>query len=117
MQEVYNEVREAKARLFTCAEREIQAELCLRRMTLAAMLSGAIVGKNDNEREAQGRAKFPHDYAELESAQEGARLAKLDFDMASLRLQAARAMLRIEELAARVQPHDDEMEEDDNGSV
>lgn len=115
MQQAYWQVRAEKAELYSAAEREINAELGLRKLTLAAMFSGAIVGKNDNEREAQARTKFPDDYAELEAAQHDVRLRKLNFDLAALRLAEARAMLRIEELAARVQA-DDEMEGEDNGT-
>ena len=117
MHEVYVAASAARQRLFVATEREINAELGLRKLTLAALISGALAGKNENEREGQARLKFASDYTELEEAQMDARLAKLQFELEQLRLSEVRAMLRIEELAARVQPHDDEMKGDDNGSV
>ena len=107
----YTEVIVAKVKLFSCTENEIKAESDLRKMTLAARLTGAISGKNEDEREAQARAKFPDEYAALENAQASARSAKFEFDIAALRLSAARAMLRIEELAARVQTDDEGVED------
>lgn len=109
--DVYGSVREQRLELWTATEREITAELNLRRMTLAALLAGVIVGKNDNEREAQARAKFAYEYAELEEAQRAARAAKFEFDLAMLRLAEVRALLRIEELAAGVRRNGEQGDE------
>jgi hypothetical protein len=64
-----------------------------------AISKGDIVGKNEQERKAAAFVIFDQKYEALSAAEIKYRELKLDLDIAKLRLDCKRDILRIEELA------------------
>lgn len=88
----------ARTALFTAAEITIMEKFLLEKQRSEAMASGKIDGKNAETREAQVRELLADQYLKLAMAENTERLARRDFDLASMEADAVRTLVRIAEL-------------------
>ena len=94
----FENLTSARTALFTAAEITIMEKFLLEQQRSEAMASGKIDGKNAETREAQVRELLADQYLKLATAENSERLARRDFDLASMEADAARTLVRIAEL-------------------
>lgn len=113
IRDTYEGVKVAKIAYEAAAVAEIDHFEGLQLAVGAAIVAGEIVGKNEAERDAAARRKFPDAFATLTRLQRTSRKAKHFLDLVNLDLACLRMELRALELAAKVRQDDDD--EDQNG--
>jgi len=94
----YNELAEAKKKLFVVGERAISAKAALEARKVTAIVNGEIEGKNAEAREAAAKALLFLEYEALESAEVDERFARQDYDIAYIEVERVRALLRLQEV-------------------
>lgn len=94
----FENLTSARIELFTSAEITIMEKFLLEQQRSETMVSGKVDGKNAETREAQVRELLADQYLKLATAEKSERLARRDFDLASMEADAVRTLLRIAEL-------------------
>ena len=94
----FENLTSARTALFTAAEVTIMEKFLLEQQRAEVTASGKIDGKNAETREAQVREILADQYLKLATAENAERLARRDFDLASMEADAVRTLVRIAEL-------------------
>lgn len=94
----FENLTSARTALFTAAEVTIMEKFLLEQQRSEAIASGKIDGKNAETREAQVRELLADQYLKLATAENSERLARCNFDLASMEADAVRTLVRIAEL-------------------
>lgn len=84
-------------------ERAIAARAALETARAKATLDGRIDGKNEAQREAAARLVLANEYDIADAADERARLARHELELARLAVEELKARLRLAELLAQTQ--------------
>lgn len=93
---------QAKRVYVAAAGEEIENERALEDARLRAIADGRITGKNDTERAASAQILLTDLIDAYRAAQDTARIARLEMDLAALEVEALRADLRLIEVAEGV---------------
>lgn len=83
------------------ADAEIIAKDDLDRAKLAGLFDGTIDGKNDTMREAAAREQLLELYEQYETLSHNARTARLEFDLATLRVDELKMLMRLAEITVQ----------------
>ncbi len=102
----YTALADAKRHYAAAATEEIAAERALEDARLRAIADGRITGKNEAERAASAQTVLADLIEAHRAAQDCARAARLEMDLAALDVEALRAELRLMELAEGEVRHD-----------
>ncbi len=87
--------------LYDRSEAELKAREILKRKETELMMSGAIIGKNAEARDAQLREATKEEHAALDEAERQKRFAALELELARDAVDMLRDCLRCEELEAK----------------
>jgi hypothetical protein len=99
---VYAAMVRARLKLHDSTEAALTARLNYETEKADRLAAGAIVGKNETEREAAARAQMPELYMAMMALERLEREAKRNFDIALLTVEMTRALLRLAEVEAKV---------------
>lgn len=94
----FENLTSARSALFMAAEVTIMEKFLLEQSRAEAITSGMVDGKNAEAREAQVREMLADQYLKLATAENAERVARRDFDLASMEADAVRTLVRIAEL-------------------
>lgn len=95
IEEAYKNLEASKKDLFEANEKEIIAKEVLAIKKAELMMSGCILGKNAESRDAQLSEATKVEYAELKIAEMEKRECALVFDLASNRVSLYRDLLKL----------------------
>src|SRR5512146_1926711 len=98
----YTELERARSRYNEFGEAAILARYYLECAKREERQAGRIVGKNETEREDSARAALPSYYKQVDIAEADEREAKFLLDQALVKVEMIRALLRLEEINARI---------------
>lgn len=98
----YDTVTLAAEALFRTGENAINTKAELEAARLEALMTGVIVGKNADEREANAREALKPLFDKLAVYQEQERKARYDFDQAMRNVEKVRSLLRLMEITSKI---------------
>ena len=87
-------LRAARQALYDGSEKELAAKTALKKREAALLLSGAIIGKNAETRDAQLKEGCQMEIATLEGAEAEKRLLQCRYDLASMMVDEIRWRIR-----------------------
>ena len=96
--EAYKGLGNARIELHGCIERELGAKSTLKIKEAQLLMSGAIIGKNAEAREAQLREALGIEHLEEELAREARAKAQLSYELAAMAVDELKLLMRIDEL-------------------
>ena len=77
-------LKAARQALYDSSEKELSARMALKRREASLLLSGAIIGKNAETRDAQLKEGCQAEIAQLEGAETEKRLLQCRYDLANI---------------------------------
>lgn len=96
IKEAFAALRAARQALYEGSEKELSAKAALKKREAALLLSGAIIGKNAETRDAQLKEGCQMEIATLEGAEAEKRLLQCRYDLASIAVDEIRWWIRNE---------------------
>ena len=96
----YEELAKAHKTVYLHGERAIEAKAELELKKAEALVSGSVVGKNQQARDAALRGLLAPQHASLEIAEADSRAARLELDLARAQVSRVQALLRLAEVPA-----------------
>ena len=90
----------ARQALYDGSEKELAAKIALKKREAALLLSGAIIGKNAETRDAQLKEGCKMEIATLEGAEAEKRLLQCRFDLANMAVQEIQWIVRNDQAIA-----------------
>jgi len=97
--EVYRGLGNAKIDLHDCIEKELDAKTILKTKESALLMSGAIIGKNAEARDAQLRGALAEEHQAAEQARIDRAEAQLTYDLEVMAVDELKLLMRIDEMA------------------
>lgn len=117
-----DDISRSYARLMICRQDYREAQRAyfdekykLDRQVQAGMRSGVIGGKNPDERKAAAQIAYQVEYGALETLADAAEDAKCALDIAWMEVNRVRALLRRDEIIAKVGSDDDDEADHSHG--
>ena len=98
----YDTATLAAEAFFQAGEKAINTKAELEAARLEALMTGVIVGKNADEREANAREALKPLFDKLAVYQEQERKARYDFDQAMRHIEKVRSLLRLLEITSKI---------------
>ena len=94
IKEAFAALMAARQALYDGSEKELAAKMALKKREAALLLSGAIIGKNAETRDAQLKEGCQMEIAALEGAEAEKRLLQCRFDLSSMAVEEIRWRIR-----------------------
>jgi len=96
----YEDLRTARIEMHEASEKDLAARTTLKQKEAALLLSGAIVGKNAETRDAQLKEGCKEEMGAVEAARLEKAEAQLRMDLASMRVQELQWLIRNDQATA-----------------
>lgn len=93
-------LRAARQALYDGSEKELAARMALKRREASLLLSGAIIGKNAETRDAQLKEGCQAEIAKLEAAETEKRLLQCRYDLANITVSEIQWQIRNDQAIA-----------------
>jgi hypothetical protein len=96
----YEDLRTARIEMHEVSERDLVARTTLKQKEAALLLSGAIIGKNAETRDAQLKEGCKEELVAVEAARLEKAEAQLRMDLAGIRVQELQWLIRNDQVTA-----------------
>lgn len=100
IKETFENLVSARQALYDSSEKELIARMALKRREASLLLSGAIIGKNAETRDAQLKEGCREEIARLEGAETEKRLLQCRYEIASIVADELKWQIRNDQAAA-----------------
>jgi len=97
IEQAFSDLREARINLHATSEQELEFRQGLKRREAELMMSGAIIGKNVESRDAQLREATKEEYDLCEKARQRKAQAQLQMDLAMVEVDEIEWLIRAQE--------------------
>ncbi len=100
----FDDLRTARIELYEIGEEELAAKAALKVREFSLLLSGAIIGKNAETREAQLKEGCKEELAATEATRAKRQRIQLQFDLATMRVQELQWQIRNDQAMIAKEP-------------